>query len=224
MNYKIVVECYTDNIRNYLVAMRVEQWDIKKLKGWKSNPRDAEPADLQRLRGQLEKHGQYKALLVAEDGTVLGGNMRLKVMTEMGVKKVWVSVVEAPDDKTKLEYALSDNDRAGFYLRDKLTDLISVIPEMNMELYKIDLGFTVALSDIGETNLAQNVETDRSKVSDDLDTYMNSQIKQVVLYFKIEEYEQVLSRLQAVMDNESIESHTGVLTYLLQRYEDDIGD
>jgi DNA modification methylase len=129
-----------------MTEFRSEEWDIGDLSGWDKNPRDASKEDLARLKLQIEGLKQYKPLLVTEDGVVLGGNMRLRVMKEMGVQKVWVSVVHAPDEKTKLEYALSDNDRAGFYLEDRLKDLVNAQPGIDLSAFKVDLGTPVDLS------------------------------------------------------------------------------
>lgn len=41
-----------------------------------------------------------------------------------GFKGVWVSVVHPKDEDEMLEFALSDNDRAGFYIEDELADMM----------------------------------------------------------------------------------------------------
>lgn len=122
-------------------------WPISKLKPWDKNPRTIKEHDFKRLQKQIEKLGIYKPLLVTEDGIVLGGNMRLKALTELGKTEVWVSVVEAPDDATKLEYALSDNDRAGDYLELELAELVET-NLVELDLYKVDLKPTTALKDL----------------------------------------------------------------------------
>ena len=90
-----------------------EMWDINKLTEWKDNPRKVTDEGLERLKFQIKKLGQYKPLLVTDRGEVLGGNMRLRVYRELGIKDVWVSVVKPKDENEKIEYALSDNDRIG---------------------------------------------------------------------------------------------------------------
>jgi hypothetical protein len=68
--------------------------------------------------------GQYKPLLITSDGEVLGGNMRLRAYKDLGMTEAWVSVVEPKTEAEKLEYALSDNDRVGYYEDDKLAELL----------------------------------------------------------------------------------------------------
>lgn len=121
---------------------------IDTLKNWASNPRGILREDFERLKKQLQKFGQYKPLLITEDGTVLGGNMRLKAMQELGIKDVWISVVDAPDEKTKLEYALSDNDRAGYYEEQQLAELVMSVPDLELGEYKVDLGKIPTLQEL----------------------------------------------------------------------------
>lgn len=113
--------------------------DISTLHNWDKNPRSITKNGLERLKKQIQKLGQYKPLLITEDGTVLGGNMRLKAYQELGIKDIWVSVVDAPTEEKKIEYALSDNDRVGKYEGDQMADLIGNFPEVDWGDYSIDL-------------------------------------------------------------------------------------
>jgi len=120
---------------------------IETLKNWDKNPRSIDKKDYARLKRQIKKLGMYKPLLVTEDGTVLGGNMRLRAYKELGITDVWVSVVEADTEAKKAEYALSDNDRAGYYNEQDLAELVTGI-EIDLEDYRVDLGKMTDLSDI----------------------------------------------------------------------------
>lgn len=114
-------------------------WKIDKLRNWDKNPRSISDKGFERLKKQIQTLGMYKPLLVTEDGTVLGGNMRLRAYRELGIKDVWVSVVDAPTEEKKLEYALSDNDRAGFYDDDLLANLTAELPDFNWGDYDVIL-------------------------------------------------------------------------------------
>jgi hypothetical protein len=124
-----------------------EYRDIESLHIWEKNPRTISQKDFGRLKKQLKKLGQYKPLVITEDGTVLGGNMRLKAYQEMGIKDIWVSVVEADTEVKKVEYALSDNDRAGTYIEDDLLALVKDL-DLDLDLYAVDLGEMSSLSDL----------------------------------------------------------------------------
>lgn len=128
--------------------MEKEYRKISSLKGWDKNPRSIKDKDFQRLKRMIEKLGEFKPLIILEDGTVLGGNMRLRVYKELGWGEAWVSVVEADTEKEKLAYALADNDRAGFYDEDLLANLSGEFPEFNWDDFAVDLKPPVTLDDL----------------------------------------------------------------------------
>jgi hypothetical protein len=132
---------------------------IEKLTLWKRNPRVLEEDGKTRLKKQLLKLGQYKPLLVVledDQAIVLGGNMRLTCMRELAhagnkdFSQVWVSIINAPDEKSKLEYALSDNDSVGKYDEKALVSMVAEIPDFDMEGYHIDSGYSMDLEELAD--------------------------------------------------------------------------
>ena len=126
--------------------MRIERVKIERLVEWNKNPRKASKGELERLRRQIEKLGIYKPLVVTEDGggryLVLGGNMRLKVLREMGVKEVDVSVVKAEGEEERMAYNLSDNDMVGSYIEDELREVVKGLKSggiFELEDFKVGL-------------------------------------------------------------------------------------
>lgn len=120
--------------------MKNEYRKLSTLKNWDKNPRSIKDKDFERLKTQIRDLGQYKPLLITDDGIVLGGNMRLRAYKELGIEDIWVSVVDAKTEDEKLRYALSDNDRAGYYDEDLLANLIPEYPDFEWENYAVDLG------------------------------------------------------------------------------------
>ena len=124
-------------------------WPVEKLQNWEKNPRAIKKEDFERLKRQIKKFGQYKPLLITPDGTVLGGNMRLRAYRDLKVEQIWVSIVEPKTEAEKLEYALSDNDRAGYYVEDQLGELITEYGlEISLDDYTVDLGEALTLTDV----------------------------------------------------------------------------
>lgn len=140
---------------------------IDNLQNWEKNPRGITEVDFKRLKESIKKRGQFKPSVVTTDGVVLGGNMRLRAYKELGITEVWISIVNAPDDKTKLEYALADNDRAGYYEEDKLAELVISVPELNLEEFKVDLGKLTTLTDLTERFGPDGEEDEPPEVSDE---------------------------------------------------------
>lgn len=122
--------------------------DISNLKGWEKNPRSIDKSAFKRLCEQVRRLGQYKPLLCTAEGEVLGGNMRLLALRELKVTDVWVSIVNPKDEATKIQYALSDNDRAGYYNEDSLAELLGELEEIDLDLFHVDLGNTTSARDL----------------------------------------------------------------------------
>uniref|UniRef100_A0A7C5YR69 Methyltransferase n=1 Tax=candidate division CPR3 bacterium TaxID=2268181 RepID=A0A7C5YR69_UNCC3 len=114
-------------------------WEIDKLHEWDKNPRTISKENFERLKNQIKELGEYKPLIITKDGTVLGGNMRLKAYRELEYKKVWVSIVEANTEEEKIKYALSDNDQLGEYQKDDLANLVGSFPDLDLSNFTIQL-------------------------------------------------------------------------------------
>lgn len=128
--------------------------DISELKNWDKNPRDINDKELERLKTQIKDLGIYKPFIILEDGTVIGGNMRLRACKDLGITgKVPVSIIYPKTEKEKIEYALSDNDRAGFYIEDKVRQLVIDNPELELTTFAIDLGKQTTLQGLMDDGL-----------------------------------------------------------------------
>lgn len=129
-------------------VIQKETKKVSELHNWEKNPRSINKKDFERLKKQIQELGQYKPLLVTQDGEVIGGNMRLRAYKELGIDDIWVSVVTPKDDAEKLKYALSDNDRAGFYDEDLIANLIPDYPDFDWSQYAVDIKAPQSLDDL----------------------------------------------------------------------------
>jgi DNA modification methylase len=134
--------------------MKIQKVPIERVEPWADNPRGIKTKDYERLKRQILELGIYKPLVCyRENGkfVVLGGNMRIRALKDIGMKEVEVSVVEAKTKAQKIKYALSDNDRVGFYEEDKLAELVYPhLEEIKLEDFKVDLGEAIDLKQVVE--------------------------------------------------------------------------
>jgi len=140
---------------------------ISDLKNWENNPRYIKEEDFEQLVLDLENE-EIKPMLVLEDGTVLGGNMRLRAYKKTGREKAWVTIISLRDDgelvtayvngvadKKKfqsredamLHYSTVDNSSYGANDPDKLAELFykSALP---IENYLVTMGEPQPISDL----------------------------------------------------------------------------
>ena len=129
--------------------MKILKVPISSVVPWDKNPRGIKTEDFERLKKQILKLGVYKPLVCYRNGkkyVVLGGNMRIQALNELGVREVELSLVAPKTEAEKIEYALSDNDRAGYYEEDKLAEFVfPYMAQLNLEDFKVDLGKAVDL-------------------------------------------------------------------------------
>ena len=134
--------------------MKILKVPISAVIPWDKNPRGIRVEDFERLKKQILRLGVYKPLVCFPAGkkyVVLGGNMRIRALQELGVKEVEISVVTPKTEAEKIEFALSDNDRAGFYEEEQLAELIFPhLKELELVDFKIDIGHQVDLKAILE--------------------------------------------------------------------------
>jgi hypothetical protein len=122
---------------------------------WEKNPREIKAEDFKRLQKQIQELGEYKPLLVTDDGEVIGGNMRLRAYKALGYKDCWVSIVNPKDEAEKVKYALSDNDNVGYYLIDELSTLVEGLNlnEDELKEFKISMGKEMSLEKMLEGDM-----------------------------------------------------------------------
>lgn len=132
--------------------MNILKVPIEKVAPWEKNPRGIKKADYERLKKQIKELGVYKPLVCFQEGekyVVLGGNMRIRALKDLGYQEVDVSLVEAETEALRIKYALSDNDRAGYYEDEKLAELIYPhMGEIDLKDFKVDLGEAVDLGSV----------------------------------------------------------------------------
>jgi ParB-like chromosome segregation protein Spo0J len=104
------------------------------------NPRrvlSAKSPAYRKLKASLEQFGLVEPLVWNETtGRVVGGHARLRILKELGVREVAVSVVHLDERREKaLNIVLNNQEAQGRYDPDKLADLLDELkdlPELEM--------------------------------------------------------------------------------------------
>ena len=73
---------------------------------------------------------------------------------------------------------------------------------------------------LGKATVSELNDNERAVTPDErLDRFLNTTIRQIVLYLSAEEYEDVLKRLTAIRETEGLDNHTEIFLHLLRHYE-----
>jgi hypothetical protein len=92
------------------------------------NPRWITEHELEKLKksiDEFEKMMEVRPIIVDENWTILGGNMRYKAIEALGMKEIpksWVQMVEGMNEAQKAEFVIKDNLNYGEWDFDVLKD------------------------------------------------------------------------------------------------------
>lgn len=106
---------------------------ISKLKPSEDNPRKISPQKLKALKESIksfERMMSIRPIITDEAFVVLGGNQRLRALTELGY-------TEIPDDWVKVEKGLTDDQKREFMVRDNVSSGdwdFSIIESWNVDV------------------------------------------------------------------------------------------
>lgn len=192
--------------------MKITIVPIGDLKMADYNPRLITEKQVADLKASIETFGIVEPVVVNNNpermNIIVGGHQRVSILKMLDFKEVPVVYVNLTLEKEK-ELNVRLNKNTGEFDWDKLAN------EFDTDAL-IDWGFTEGELGMGSQG-KDEIETDN--LANSLDSYLEGNIRQIVLYFKKEEYEGVLNRLEKVMVDEKVESHTEAFIKILSEYE-----
>ena len=187
----------------------MEKIKISKLKSNPNNPRSINKSKFERLKNSIKefpKMLELRPIVVDEEFVVLGGNMRLKALKELGIEETFYIQEKDLTENQKKQFIIKDNASFGDWDWDILAN------EWENKDFR-DWGIDVWQP---EEELEKQIEEDM--FAKQIDTYINAQIKQIVLYYSNEEYEIALNNLQQIREKEELEDNTQVFNFLIDKY------
>tara|TARA_R110000824_G_scaffold135577_1_gene298920 strand:+ start:314 stop:898 length:585 start_codon:yes stop_codon:yes gene_type:complete len=189
--------------------MNIEKIKINKLKPNPNNPRTINKNKFERLKksiSQFPKMLEIRPIVVDENLMVIGGNMRLKALKDLGIKETFYIQQKDLTDDQKKQFVIKDNASFGDWDWDILANEWN-----NKDL--LDWGI-----DVWQPEKEEDKEIEKDAFADQIDTYINAQIKQIVLYYNNEEYETALNNLEDIRLKENLEDNTQVFNFLIEKY------
>jgi ParB-like chromosome segregation protein Spo0J len=105
--------------------MKVEQIDLKKLKGAEYNPRIITVDELTGLMKSLTTFGQTENLIVNKDMTLISGHQRMEAMKKLGWDSAWCYVVDLDKKlEKKLNVIMNSQAISGKWDDNKLAEIL----------------------------------------------------------------------------------------------------
>lgn len=189
-----------------------EKRKLADLKEYEKNPRKISPEAIERAKESIKSRGFHGVFKLNTKNVVLAGNQAKKVLAELGYDEVNVLVPsrELTASEEKL-IVIESNRHWGDWDFDSLS--------ANFTIGELELGGFMK-HELNFMNPEEEVLQDQDKLTKSLDTYLEGNIKQIVLFFKSEEYAGIIDRLSVLAEKMMVEDNTAVFKQLLDYYEE----
>ena len=189
----------------------MEKLPVSSIKENPNNPRSIKKDKLEKLKKSIQDFPRMlylRPLVVDEDLVVLGGNMRLRAVKELGYLDVPVLKVQDLTEEQKKEFVIKDNVNYGDWSWDNIS--------LDWDLGKVDDWGLDIPNWLDEDDEVGDNEIDYLK------NYINAKVKELVLYLSPSQYEETLSKLEGVMEDKDLDSHTDAVLFLLSYYRGEL--
>jgi len=192
--------------------MNTKKLNISEIKSNPNNPRKIKPDQLAKLKKSISDFPQMlemRPIVVDSNNVVLGGNMRLKAITELGYKEVPVIQVDELTPEQQKQFIIKDNVNYGDWDWDVLNSANWNLDYLNG--WGLDIPKWLNDDDA-------EPEFDMSTSHQGLNSYINSKVKQITLFLSAEQYEDTINKLDSLMEYEGLESNTDAVLFLIKNY------
>ena len=186
----------------------IKQVKITELKKNPANPRLIKDYKYKKLVKSLKDFPQMlelRPIVVDKDMVILGGNMRYRASIEAGLSEVWIKIADNLTEDQKKEFIIKDNSNFGEWDWDTLANEWDI---KSLDEWGLDLPAIYFDND-------EEPEFDQEELDEDLDKYINNNIKQIVLYYNTEDYELMQDNLEKLKESENVEDNSVLIKKLI---------
>ena len=185
----------------------IKKVNISEVKKNPDNPRLIKDYKYQKLVRSLKdfpKMLELRPIVVNKDMVILGGNMRYRASIDAGLKEVWIKIAELTPEQEK-EFIIKDNSSFGEWDWDTLANEWDI---QELKDWGLDLP-TVYFDDDEEPKF------DEEELSQELDAYINANIKQIGLHYNTEDYEAMMENLESLKEKENLDDNSKLVKMLI---------
>lgn len=174
------------------------------------------------IKKSLVDLGAGRSILLDNENEIIAGNETYNQAQQLGIP---VKIIESDgktliaikrtdlstDDEARKQLAIVDNlasDKSEF-------DFELLTEDFDIDLLQ-DIGFDEFELGLGE---APEPEIDPNIIKEKYETYLNNNIKQIVLYFEEKDYGVILDKLHKIAEKHNLTDNSSVVTMLIDIYE-----
>jgi len=181
---------------------------VKDLKPNPNNPRYIRDEKFEKLKKSIQDFPEMlklRPVVVDDDMVVLGGNMRLKALTELGIDEVEAIKAKALTEKQKAEFIIKDNVGFGDWDWDLLANDwdSQQLNDWGLDVWQID-------------DLSNEGEYAGADPELELDKFLNSELKRMFFVYDNQTFERVVNWLNSIQSKYDLQSHSDAILKLME--------
>jgi hypothetical protein len=197
------------------ITWNLEKRKLSQLIDYSKNPRRMTKEQADHLQKSIDRFGLIDKPILNQDNVIIAGHQRKNLLKKMKVKEVecWIPSRQL-DEKEVEELNIRHNKNTGEWDFDTLANEFE-IPEL------VEYGFN--FHELGASTASEDEaiepDDDPKDVEKRREIYQNNTIRQIVLYYDLEVYEDVLKRLDAIAKEYQLEDNSQTILRLLSFHE-----
>ena len=215
-----------------IVEPELKHVDVNKIKLDPDNPNVMTDEQMAALKESMERFGYLEPIIIDQHNVIADGEHRLQVYKEFKRKQIPAFKIRFTNDnerrllrqaKNKLKRQHDPGKDYDELLKLQKYDFASLgslltINEAQLNEIKRLADVNARSQLVAEPSLEDTRYQDKPMLDHHHDTFLHGNIKQIVLYFNNEEYQQVVPKLAKVMELLGTDNHTDMVKMLTEEY------
>ena len=195
--------------------------EIAKLISDSENPNIVSDEQMDAMRESMNKFGFLAPILVDQNMKIADGEHRVDIYKEMGKTTIKGFVVNLENDIDRRLIRQTMNKLRGQHDEElDVAEFIKIqeagsLEELSKLIASSEDEIVEMIDRVSARDAEQLRDLDQDPFDGRMDAYLYGSIRQVVLYFKLEEYDEVIEKLQVLMEKHNLQSNTDVIKKLL---------
>lgn len=182
---------------------------ISKIKPNTYNPRYIKDAKFKKLVSSIKEFPEMlelRPIVVDEEMTILGGNMRYRACVEAGLKELPVKIAKGLTEKQKREFIIKDNVGFGDWEWDMLANEWDNIKlgEWGLDIWQ------------PEESISNEKDYSINSLDEKLGRFLDAKIKNITIPFETEEFSKVVEKLEILLDRYKCQDYRALIYKIIE--------
>jgi len=204
----------------------IKESDVRKvpvdiIKFDETNPNILSDEQMKALRLTMEKYGYLAPVILNNEFEVIDGEHRVRIYKELGEKEIQAYVIDVDNIDKKILRQLMNKLRGEHDKQKDVNEFKSIFEAGRLDEFSQLLAKNrEEFEELIEKKINnEDLKFDWNPMDHHEDTFLHGNIKQIMIYFDNEGFEETIPRIRAIMEEKDLKNHTELFMMLLDYYE-----